>query len=332
MRRIISLSSIASLIQLAFSAPPLARTADRGTVIPPAIRSGLEMDSKIDNDTAKRIVATFQNAGRSLILERTRGQADIDLYRKSAQAVVYVTDAEEKSSGSGALIDANGHVLTNWHVVRDHPRVFVVLKPRDSTELKKELIFVAIVEKTDEVADLALLRIVTPPNSLKYLELGDGDAIAVGQDVHAIGHPVRLTWTYTKGIVSQVRDDYEWYYGDRRLHKAKVIQTQTPINPGNSGGPLLDDAGRLVGINSFGSTQAQSINFAVSVDTVQEFLRSSELKRKAPQVQESANAKGETRCPDAYDTTGRGWKEIIGCYRSAISPPPRSMVGLRGTK
>lgn len=220
--------------------------------VPPGLLSALGSErSQINAATAQRIVSALQVVGKTLILEQTRGQADVEVYRKAAQAVVFVTDAEGKSVGSGAIIDATGHVVTNWHVVRDQSKVFVVLKPRDSADLKKELFFVAVVEKTDEVADLALLRILNPPAALKFLQLGDEQTIAVGQDVHAIGHPQGETWTYTKGVVSQLRDNYEWSPGDGRTHKAKVIQTQTPINPGNSGGPLLDDNARLIGINSF---------------------------------------------------------------------------------
>ncbi len=86
---------------------------------------------------------------------------------------------------------------------------------------------------------------------MKPLAVAGSSAVQVGSDVHAIGHPTGEAWTYTRGIVSQIRRDYEWQAEDKVLHKATVIQTQTPINPGNSGGPLLDDNLEIVGINSF---------------------------------------------------------------------------------
>jgi S1-C subfamily serine protease len=81
----------------------------------------------------------------------------------------------------------------------------------------------------------------------------------VGTKPGGIGHPNGENWTYTKGIVSSVRPDYEWL-----THRATVIQTQTPINPGNSGGPLLSDDGKIVGVNSFGDKGAEGLNFAIA--------------------------------------------------------------------
>jgi hypothetical protein len=100
-----------------------------------------------------------------------------------------------------------------------------------------------------------------------------------------------------------------------------VIQTQTPINPGNSGGPLLDDKGRLVGINSFGHTEGQGLNYAVAVDVVQAFLKRKE-SRKAPPIRRSKAATKMPECTDTYDTMGQGWFNILGCYAKPFVPPP----------
>src|SRR4051812_49126929 len=94
--------------------------------------------------------------------------------------------------------------------------------------------------KYDEIADLALIQMQPTPAGLNPLRLADSNSVEVGSSVHAIGHPNGEYWTYTQGIVSQVRHGYQWTDG-KLAHKATVVQTQTPINPGNSGGPLLDD-------------------------------------------------------------------------------------------
>ena len=95
----------------------------------------------------------------------------------------------------------------------------------------------------------------------------------MGEEVHAIGHPLGLyDWTYTKGYISQVRNDYEWSI-EQSSHYADVIQTATPISPGNSGGPLLSDDANLIGVNTFGSIEGQNLNFAVSAKEVEDFLR-----------------------------------------------------------
>ncbi|MBI3327035.1 MAG: trypsin-like peptidase domain-containing protein [Nitrospinae bacterium] len=151
----------------------------------------------------ERIASVLQKIGKNLILERTRGLKEVELYRRAAPAVVLVVTNE--GFGSGAIIDRQGHVITNWHVVSTFPHVVVVFKPKDGTELKKELAFQATVEKVDHVTDLALLQINTPPKTFTSLPLGDASTLAVGQDVHAIGHPEGEVWTYTKGIISQVR-------------------------------------------------------------------------------------------------------------------------------
>jgi S1-C subfamily serine protease len=265
-----------------------------------------------------RIASTLQKLGKNLILERTRGETDIAVFQKASSSVVFVL-AGKDSVGSGVLISRDGRVLTNWHVVGDDAKPVVVLKPKDSAELKKEMAFLAQVEKVDQVSDLALLRIVNPPPSLSFVSLGAASSLNVGQDVHAIGHPQGEVWTYTRGIISQIRANYEWKTEEGITHRANIIQTQTPINPGNSGGPLLDDAARLIGINSFRRATGEGLNYAVSVDTINEFLSrqgSREVaRRQAPRA-------SELKCKEGYDTLGRGWNDIIGCYQDSVAPPP----------
>jgi hypothetical protein len=227
--------------------------------------------------------------------------------------------------GSGAIIDASGHVITNWHVVGDQSDVTVIFKPSDGTALKKELAFRATVEKLDLVADLALLKIHAPPQPLPFLRLGEATTLVVGQDVHAIGHPEGEVWTYTRGIISQIRANYTWPSDEDEPHRATVIQTQTPINPGNSGGPLLDDSGRLIGINSFGYTDSQGLNYAVAIDEIHAFLQ-----RDGGRETASPLPAAEPLCTEVFDTTGRGWIDLQGCYDQAAGPPPDFWFVYRG--
>jgi hypothetical protein len=110
-----------------------------------------------------------------------------------------------------------------------------------------------------------------PNRTVRPLQISSQD-IEVGADVRAIGHPNGENWTYTKGIVSSVRPDYEWSAGPGDPHRATVIQTQTPIDPGNSGGPLLSDDGKIVGVNSFIRKDAEGLNFAVAAKEISYFL------------------------------------------------------------
>jgi hypothetical protein len=130
----------------------------------------------------------------------------------------------------------------------------------------------ATVDRIDVVTDLALIRIKNPPQDMTLVTLGDPTSVEIGEEVNAIGHPHGEFWSYTRGYVSQIRPKYGWddsFYA----HEADVIQTQTPINPGNSGGPLLDDEGELIGINSFVDSDAQGLNYAVSVDEVTRVMK-----------------------------------------------------------
>jgi hypothetical protein len=202
----------------------------------------------------------------------TRGAKEEQVYADVSPAVVLVVTNE--GFGSGSLISADGLVLTNYHVVKGYQTVGVAFKPRSTAQaLSRADIRTATVIRSNPVSDLALLRVKTVPAGPKPIELGELSEIAVGSDVHAIGHPTGEMWTYTKGLVSQIRPGYEWQAGKSdSQHRATVIQTQTPINPGNSGGPLISDREHLVGVNTFRS-QGEGLNFAVAVDEVARFVR-----------------------------------------------------------
>ena len=204
------------------------------------------------------------------VASNARGVKDAALFRNISPSVVLILSKE--GSGSGSIIGTQGQILTNWHVVGNNSEVGVILKPpKDVDRISKADIRRARVLKVDQVSDLALIQLLDIPVGRSVIKLGDLSDIGVGVDVHAIGHPNGEAWTYTKGIVSQYRNDYSWDVGQLK-HKASVIQTQTPINPGNSGGPLLTDSGVLVGVNSFVDKNAQGINFAVSIEDVKKFL------------------------------------------------------------
>lgn len=205
----------------------------------------------------------------------TRGAGDSQVYRRASRSVVLVVT--DQGLGSGALISADGQILTNLHVIQGAKQIGVAFKPTlEGAALSKTDLRRAEVLKVDEVADLALLKVDDIPAGMQPIPLGDSTKLQVGDDVHAIGHPTGETWTYTRGVVSQIRRAYEWKVDDKVQHEATVIQTQTPINPGNSGGPLLDDQARLVGVNSFSSTGTEGLNFAVSVEDMRAEYRKGE--------------------------------------------------------
>jgi S1-C subfamily serine protease len=203
----------------------------------------------------------------------TRGAKEAQIYKDISPSVVMIMVKEGNGYGigSGTLINVNGEILTNWHVVKGAKEVAVLFKPAEDGQKPGEKDIVrGIVSKYDAVADLALIK-VSPPAGRKSVALGEKKELAIGLDVFAIGHPGGDDWTYTKGIISQLRSGYEWTYNDKTEHRADVIQTQTPINPGNSGGPLLSDTGTMVGVNSFAS-DGEGLNFAVALGEINSFL------------------------------------------------------------
>ena len=168
----------------------------------------------------------------------------------------------DRVMGSGIVIDSAGLVLSNAHVVFGRQIITVTLDSGVTLPAK----FVG----ADPVFDIALLRIPVPTQgTLPVATLGDSAVLAVGEDVYAIGSPLGLDQTLTRGIVSAI---------NRRLPGAvwsltePLIQTDAAINPGNSGGPLVDTCGRIVGVTTAMLTEAQNIGFAVPINLVRDVI------------------------------------------------------------
>jgi S1-C subfamily serine protease len=245
--------------------------------VPGASPSDLSMDVESpfsDGISEKNIFDVLSNVKAD---ERTsRGPRDIALFKALSPSVVLISTA--KALGSGSVI-ADGLILTSAHVVGDASVVGVLYKPDAVSNPEKTSMIAARAIKLDKIRDLALLKPTSISSAAKPIDLGDVKDIQIGADVHAIGHPKDQEWSYTTGIISQIRNDYSWLG-----YRANVIQTQTPINPGNSGGPLLTDDGKLIGVNAFLIPQSQGLNFAVSVTDVRSFLAQPNTVVASPQV------------------------------------------------
>lgn len=167
---------------------------------------------------------------------------------------------EAGGTGSGFVWDKAGHVVTNAHVIAGADEVGVVIDQGD--------VIPARVIGSAPWADIAVLRLSRPPENLQPITVGTSADLVVGQQVYAIGNPFGLTRTLTGGIISALDRTLPTEAG-REI--AGVIQTDAAINPGNSGGPLVDSAGRLIGINTAilaPSGTFAGVGFAVPVDTV----------------------------------------------------------------
>lgn len=200
-------------------------------------------------------------------------QNNISIYRKNIASVVNITSramtfdffygaVPQEGQGSGFIIDKDGHVLTNYHVIAEARQIEVTLHNR-----KK---YRATVVGTDPGHDLAIVQIKAP--DLVPMTLGDSRSLQVGQKVYAIGNPFGLSGTLTRGIVSSIRPVQE-PNGGATIDEA--IQTDAAINPGNSGGPLLNWHGEVIGINTMilsSVGQSAGIGFAIPINTAKAVL------------------------------------------------------------
>ena len=230
-------------------------------------------------------------------------QNNISVYHKNIGSVVNVTSkavafdffyglVPQEGQGSGFIIDHDGHVLTNYHVIADARQVEVTLHNR-----KK---YRATIVGTDRSHDLAVIQIKAP--ELSPMVLGDSKNLQVGQKVYAIGNPFGLAGTLTSGIVSSIRSVQE----PNGINIDEAIQTDAAINPGNSGGPLLNSHGEVIGINTMIASsvgQNAGIGFAIPINTAKAVLND-------------------------LLTLGRVRRPVLGVITLAIGPDIADQLGL----
>ena len=203
-------------------------------------------------------------------LPANRPATDADLLDAYSQAVIHVVETVSPAvisvsgrgddgrggSGSGFLVTPDGYAITNSHVVNDRPQL--AAETTDGDRLRVELV------GDDPATDLAVIRLAA--SGLPHAQLGDSDALRVGQLVIAMGSPLGLQSTVSTGVVSALGRSMRGR--DGRLIE-NVIQHAAPINPGNSGGPLVDSRGFVVGINTAIIVMAQGLGFAIPSSTAE---------------------------------------------------------------
>jgi S1-C subfamily serine protease len=203
----------------------------------------------------------------------TEEQQNIAVYKKALSSVVNITSTAvafdffygsvpQQGQGSGFILDKQGHILTNNHVIDNAQRVEVTLSDKHKYKAR-----VVVVDKNH---DLALLQITAP--DLVPATLSGSNGLVVGQRVYAIGNPFGLSGTMTRGIISAIRS----IRGPNGNPIEDAIQTDAAVNPGNSGGPLLNSRGEVIGITTLiannGADQSSGIGFAIPIDTAKQVL------------------------------------------------------------
>lgn len=219
---------------------------------------GRRIDSQPREILPRGDLADFENSTISIF--NAAAPSVVYIFTENAESGFFGRREVRQGAGSGFLWDDYGHVVTNFHVIQGAQSIQVRL---DTGEALR-----ATYVGGSPDHDLAVIRLRSTPASIRPIPVGTSTDLAVGQAVFAIGNPFGLTRTLTTGVISAL---------DRRLPTAAgrevvgVIQTDAAINPGNSGGPLIDSAGRLIGVNTAiisGSGSFAGIGFAVPVDVV----------------------------------------------------------------
>jgi S1-C subfamily serine protease len=221
-------------------------------------------------------------------------KSTISVFKQASPSVVHITAITvqrdflslnlyqiPEGTGSGFVWDSNGNIITNFHVIQNADAARVTLADQSMWTARR----VGVAPDKD----IAVLRIDAPANRLRPIPLGTSKELQVGQSVFAIGNPFGLDQSLTTGVISAVGREIE---SVTRRPIQGVIQTDAAINPGNSGGPLLDSAGRLIGVNTAiysPSGASAGIGFAIPVDTVNrivpELIRSGKVVRPGLGIQ-----------------------------------------------
>jgi S1-C subfamily serine protease len=234
-----------------------------------AVASGLVQASGGSTVTPSAVVAAGDSTPAASVSQEGSDTNTISqIYKADGDGVAFIEsrEAEGVASGSGIVLDSEGHVLTNKHVVEGAESISVKLESEGQA-------YPATVVGTEPNSDLALLRVEAPAEKLHPLKLGDSSKVEVGDPVVAIGNPFDLERTVTSGIVSALQREIQAPNG---VTIDNVIQTDAAINPGNSGGPLINASGEVIGINSQietggeGSEGNVGIGFAIPIDTAKE--------------------------------------------------------------
>jgi S1-C subfamily serine protease len=214
----------------------------------PSVARVYDADGLTPEESVNVAVYEAVNRGVVNITSKTKGERFL------------MMELQSEGSGSGAVLDQAGHILTNFHVVQDAKETQVTLFNGESYD--------AQIVGADPLNDLAVIRIEAPEEELFPVTLGDSRHLRVGMRVFAIGNPFGLERTLTTGIISSLNRSLQ-IRGNWTIKN--IIQTDAAINPGSSGGPLLDSHGRLIGINTAIATttgQSAGVGFAIPTSLV----------------------------------------------------------------
>ncbi len=274
------------------------------TTAPPVVVSGGDGDVE-----TSRLESVYQNVSPSVVF-------------------IFVEYPGVAGAGSGFVWDKDGHIVTNNHVVSEGgttPKLILVTF-KDGTRAKAEIV------GRDPQSDLAVIKVDVPSDVLKPVKLGDSDILRVGQRVEAIGNPFGYEqgWTMTEGIISALGRTLPTANSPFKI--PQVIQTDAAINPGNSGGPLLDDSGRVIGVNSAIKSEVRAnagIGFAIPVNLVKRVVPS--LIANGRYEHPWVGISGITLTSDLAQAMGLPSSQRGALIIEVVSGSPADKAGLHGS-
>ena len=217
------------------------------------------------------VVICYSALNISTAAESACNKSFSEVFREVSPSVVQIisvsidpfslTHRVQHSVGTGFVINDDGHVVTNAHLI--HGASEVMISIREDNVLPAEIVGV------DPISDLAVIKLAYPGDQLQKARLGKSDDLNIGEEVLAIGYPFGIGKTATRGIISGMERVVPFSTSSWMI---PFIQTDAAISPGNSGGPLVNRCGEVVAVNTLGSTAGQNINFSIPIDIIQEFL------------------------------------------------------------
>jgi S1-C subfamily serine protease len=283
---------------------PAAPSSRRAAIAPrvvnqPASEESAVVEEDTDLTPEERVnVAVYEKANRSVV----------NITTKALKEALVVFELPMEGSGSGSVLNRQGLILTNYHVIDGAQQIKVALHTGNSYDAE-------IIGK-DPLNDIAVLKIDAPQEDLEPVELGDSSRLRVGQHIYAIGNPFGLERTLTRGIISSLNRSLPGR-GGRTMRS--IIQIDAALNRGNSGGPLLDSRGRLIGMNTaIASSTGENtgVGFAIPVNTI---------RRVVPQLVET----GKVVRPDLG--INKVYQTDEGVVIATLAPGgPAERAGLRG--
>lgn len=237
--------------------PASAQTSPMASVSNPPMSLGVPASPPPSfSADEQRNIHVYETANRSVVnIDTTTVEVDR----------MFMTQRESEGAGSGAVLDREGHIITNYHVIDGAQKISVTLASND--------VYPAELVGGDKEHDIAVLKIQAPADVLYPINLGSSDELRVGQRVYAVGNPFGWDGTMTTGIVSSLNRNLPSRVEGRQMQS--LIQTDAAMNPGNSGGPLLDGNARMIGMCvAIASRTGQNtgIGFAIPIDRIKSIV------------------------------------------------------------